>query len=94
VRITFDAAKNEKNIRERGLSFERARDFEFATAQIQSEYRHGEWRRFAKGFIEGRLYALVYKPQVDGIRVISLRKANKREVKIYEESRRNLEQGS
>jgi uncharacterized protein len=91
VRITFDPTKNAKNIRDRGLSFDRARDFEFGTAQIESEYRHGEWRRLAKGFLDNRLHMLVYKPEYGGIRVISFRKANKREVKSYEESRRNLE---
>ena len=91
MRITFDPAKNEKNIRERGLQFDRAREFQFATAEIESEYRHGEWRRLAKGFLGDRLHMLVYKPEVDGIRVISFRKANKREVKSYEEGRRNLE---
>jgi len=43
VRITFDPAKNEKNVRERGLSFDRAVDFDFGTAEIKSEYRHGEF---------------------------------------------------
>lgn len=66
MRITFDPAKNAKNIRDRGLSFDRARDFEFATAQIESEYRHGEWRRLAKGFLDNRLHMLVYKPEYGG----------------------------
>jgi uncharacterized DUF497 family protein len=34
--------------------------------------------------IEGRLHALVFTETVDGVRVISLRKANAREVKRYE----------
>ena len=33
--ITYDPAKNERNIRERGLSFEFARNFDFGTA-VQS----------------------------------------------------------
>ena len=92
MEITFDPKKNEKNIRERGLSFERAAEFDFGTALIESEYRNGEWRRLAKGFLGDRLHMLVYKPQDSGIRVISFRRANEREVKSYEESRRNLEQ--
>ena len=35
--ITYDPAKNERNIRERGLSFERVADFDFQTALI-AEY--------------------------------------------------------
>ena len=36
VEITFDPAKNDRNIRERGLSFERAMDFDFASARMNT----------------------------------------------------------
>jgi len=58
LQIEFDAAKNERNIRERGLSFERALDFDFETATILSEQRHGELRRVAVGYLDGRLHVL------------------------------------
>jgi hypothetical protein len=45
---------------------------------------YGEPRFQALGFIEGRLHMLVFTPRVDETHVISLRKANKREVKRYE----------
>jgi uncharacterized DUF497 family protein len=47
--ITYDPAKNERNIRERGLSFERAADFDFETALIADYTRKGEMRRIAVG---------------------------------------------
>jgi len=94
VEITFDPAKNERNIRERGLSFERAIDFDFDTAVTEPEYREGELRFVAKGFLGVRLHVLVFLELEGSIRVISFRKANQREVKSYEESRRNLEQGT
>jgi uncharacterized protein (DUF4415 family) len=47
VAITYDPAKNERNIRERRLSFERAADFDFATAVFHTEIRNGELRRIA-----------------------------------------------
>jgi uncharacterized DUF497 family protein len=34
LEIAFDPAKNERNIRERGLSFEQAKDFNFGTALL------------------------------------------------------------
>jgi len=34
MKITFDPVKNERNIRERGLSFERAAEFDFETADF------------------------------------------------------------
>ena len=86
MKITFDALKNERNITARGLSFERASAFEFERAFIWRDDRrdYGEVRYCALGIIEGRLHALVFTETVDGVRVISLRKANAREVKRYE----------
>lgn len=79
----YDPAKNERNIRERGLSFERAADFDFSTAVFNTEVRKVETRRIAVGYLDGRLHLLCYVPTVDGIRVISFRKTNKREAKRY-----------
>lgn len=45
-----------------------------------------EVRYCALGYINSRLYALVFTETALGIRVISLRKANKREVKKYEQN--------
>ena len=83
MQIEFDPAKNERNIRERGLSFERAADFDFETAGIYFEQRHGEARRVAVGYLDERLHVLCYIPTTGGIRVISFRKANAREAGKY-----------
>jgi uncharacterized DUF497 family protein len=91
VEITYDPAKNEKNIRERGLSFDRAVEFDFKTAEIDPVFRNEEVRYLAKGTLNGRLHVLCFKHVQGGIRVISFRKANKREVRRYEEGRRDLE---
>jgi uncharacterized protein len=81
--IVYDPAKNERNIRERGLSFERAAEFDFSTATFLTEVRKGETRRVAVGYLDGRLHLLCYIPKPDGIRVVSFRKTNKREAKLY-----------
>ncbi|MGO9336815.1 MAG: BrnT family toxin [Terracidiphilus sp.] len=81
--IAYDPAKNERNIRERGLSFERAADFNFETALIADYSRHGEKRRVAVGYLDKRLHLLCYLQLPNGIRVISFRKTNKREAKLY-----------
>jgi uncharacterized DUF497 family protein len=81
--ISYDPAKNERNIRERGLSFERAADFDFETALFADYQRGGEMRRIAVGYLDNRLHLLCYVPKPDGIRVISFRKTNKRESKFY-----------
>ena len=85
MRITFDPSKNERNIRERGLSFELASEFDFETARVQADSRqeYGEVRYVALGNLNGRLHVLCFTETSDGIRVISFRKANDREVKHY-----------
>jgi uncharacterized DUF497 family protein len=85
VDITYDPAKNARNIRERGLSFDRAADFDFDTAAITIDQRrdYGEIRLAALGYIDQRLHVLCYIETATGIRVISLRRANSREIRKY-----------
>ena len=85
MRITFDPAKNERNIRERNLPFESASEFDFENALIRIDARqeYGETRYVALGNLRGRLNVLCFTETTDGIRVISFRKANDREVRNY-----------
>ncbi|OTP80820.1 BrnT family toxin [Caballeronia sordidicola] len=86
MHVTFDPNKNSRNITDRGLFFERAVDFDFRTALIGSDERreYGEVRYIALGFLDARLHVLCFTETDDGIRVISFRKANSREVKRYD----------
>jgi uncharacterized DUF497 family protein len=86
MKIDFDINKNKENIKNRGLSFDKVKNFEFETAISWEDTRknYGEIRYCALGKISNRVYAVVYTRIIDGIRIISFRKANKREVKIYE----------
>ncbi len=88
--VSYDPAKCERNIAERGLSFERAAEFDFETALFAEDTRqdYGEVRWQALGFLDARLHMLVFAETATGIRVISFRKANKREVKRYEQATR------
>ncbi len=87
MEISFDPAKNGWNIRKRGLSFERAMDFDFETAVYSVDRRHeyGEDRIVALGYLEGRLHVMCFVETETGIRVISFRRANFREVKKYDQ---------
>lgn len=84
--IEFDPVKNEKNLRERGLSFDQATQFDFSTAKIVEDRRkdYGERRYLALGKLGRRVHMLVFSETTTGIRIISFRKANRREVKLYE----------
>jgi uncharacterized DUF497 family protein len=89
VNIEFDPAKSERNRAERGFGFETAADFEFATALIwlDTRFAYPEPRYSALGLVQDRVHALVFSETSTGIRVISFRKANAREVKRYEQYR-------
>jgi uncharacterized DUF497 family protein len=87
IEIHYDPPKNEWNIRERGLPFDMARRFEFDTAMISVDGRedYGETRYIGVGFIDLILYVLVFTETETGIRVLSLRKAEKPEVQDYDD---------
>lgn len=87
--ISFDPAKDARNLATRGLSFARAADFEWETAVIKEDLRrdYGERRFQALGLIEDRLHMLVFTVRIATIHVISLRKANDREIRCYEEAK-------
>lgn len=89
MNITYDPIKNNTNIQQRGLSFDRATDFDYEAALVTHDSRkhYGEDRYIALGLLDGRVHVLVFTPTADGIRVISFRKANKREVRTYENAR-------
>jgi uncharacterized DUF497 family protein len=71
---------------ERGLSFELVEEFEWDSALVVEGVRrdYGERRFQALGMIKGRLHALVFTPRAGRVHVISLRKANRREIRLYE----------
>ena len=87
-RIHYDPRKSAWNVRERGLSFEEASDFGFESALLFEDTRrdYGEVRYVAIGFLGDRLHVLCFTELTDGIRVISFRKANQREVRRYAEA--------
>lgn len=89
MKISFDPAKSERNAAERGLPFDLAGEFDFETAMIDEDDRrdYGETRYLAFGRLGERLHALCFTRVEGGIRVISLRKANAREVRRYERAR-------
>jgi uncharacterized protein len=86
VPISFDPKKNERSIAERGLSFDLVEEFEWDSALVVEDSRkdYGERRFQGLGLIDGRLHALVFTPRAGRVHVISLRKANRREVRHYE----------
>ncbi|RKX63665.1 MAG: BrnT family toxin [Tenericutes bacterium] len=88
MEIEFDPNKNQRNIEKRQISFEMAEQFEWKSSLIWKDNRHnyGETRFCALGYIGVRIYHLAFTLRSDRVRVISLRKANRREVNKYAET--------
>lgn len=84
--IEFDWVKCQRNVVERNLSFERANEVDLEAALISRDERqnYGEDRYVALCRLDKRLHVLCFTETIRGIRVISFRKANKREVLRYE----------
>ena len=76
--------KRRANLEKHGIDFSAVYDFDWATATFLPDDRSGEYRTKAYGLIEERLHQLVYTVREDRTRIISLRKANSREVRRYE----------
>lgn len=83
--IEYDPAKSARNSLERGLSFARAHDMDWSTSTTEEDTRrkYPEHRFVTTGYLGDRLHVVCYTPIEGGIRVISFRKANKREQEVY-----------
>lgn len=85
MKVIFDEAKDVLNKNKHGLSLSEATKLEWDDALIWQDTRrdYSEARMIALGAIGERLYCVVYVDREDVRRVISLRKANNKEKKLY-----------
>ena len=83
----MDEAKREETLAERGIDFASVAAFDWDTATVDRSDQHGETRWAATGYIQDRLYRVVYTERGNRRRIISLRKANARERRDYEHQR-------
>jgi uncharacterized DUF497 family protein len=83
MRITYNAAKRAKTLAERGLDFHRAKEvFDGAHLTREDDRKdYGELRFITVGWLDARLVVLTWTPRGRARRVISMRKANEREIK-------------
>jgi hypothetical protein len=81
MRITFDPAKREKTLSERGLDFaDAAQVFAGVTVEIEDTRKdYGETRIICYGLLAGRMVVVGYTQRGTRRHVFSMRKANERE---------------
>ncbi|MEX3957859.1 BrnT family toxin [Trinickia sp. EG282A] len=83
--VEFDSGKSEANWRKHGIPLSLAEVIDWSAVWCRPDCRrdYGELREVGYVPIEGHLYCVVFTQRGDAFRVISLRKANSREVKRY-----------
>jgi uncharacterized DUF497 family protein len=86
VKVTFDPAKRQAALKDRGLNFADA-SIVFAGATITARdirRDYGETRFQTVGFLADRMVMVVWTPRDETRHVISMRKCNDREKAIYQ----------
>jgi uncharacterized DUF497 family protein len=86
VEIEFDEAKARANLKKHGISFEEAATalLDERALSMEDPYTRGESRYLLVGLSDlARLLTVVYTFRRHRIRLISARKASKREIKHY-----------
>lgn len=85
--FTWDEDKRRKNLAKHGIDFARAAemDFDRTICWVDERRDYGETRYVALGPAEDELFVSVYVIRDGFYRIISLRKANRRERGFYEE---------
>lgn len=80
----WNQTKRLSNIAKHGVDFASVEFFEWDAAMVYASLGANEPRLVAYAPIAGRLHALVFSIETRTVRVISLRKANRREIERYE----------
>jgi hypothetical protein len=82
---TWDEEKRQKTLAERGLDFAEAdQAFDGVTVTMEdTRMDYGERRFITVGYLNGRAVVLVWTPRDGGKRIISMRKANEREIEKF-----------
>lgn len=87
TRVSFDRAKSQANQQKHGVPLKLAKLIDWSELWCAPDDRrdYGELREIGYAHIKGHLYCVVFTQRGRSFRVISLRKANSREVKRYVE---------
>jgi uncharacterized protein len=85
VLLEWDDAKNAKNIAARGISFAIVERLDWDTTVTARDDRldYGEPRYITLGLIDAALYVIVHTPRGERTRIISVRRANRKERDWY-----------
>ena len=88
MRITYDPAKRERTLRERGRDFEDAATVfdDRHTREVDDRRDYGEERIKSVGRLRGRVVVLIWTTRDEARRIISMRHAHASEGELYREA--------
>jgi uncharacterized DUF497 family protein len=91
MKITYDFAKSASNLRKHGVPLALAERFDWSEimAGVDDRRDYGELREVGFAVQSDRLYCVVFTQRGDAMQVITLRRANKREIRHYVEQTQN-----
>jgi uncharacterized DUF497 family protein len=81
----WDEAKRQANLEKHGVDFTSLQAFDWVGAIYFEDQRqeYGEVRLMALGVLENRVHVVAFTERAEGRRLISVRKANSREIARY-----------
>ena len=83
MQYEWDEVKRQSNAQKHGIDFQEVEVFDWDSALVERSDRAGEVRFVAVGYIDLRLCCIVFTERRTRIRVISLRRASRREERRY-----------
>jgi uncharacterized DUF497 family protein len=90
MRYEWDEAKNRINVAKHGLDFADAAQILTGPCVtfVDDRFDYGEERLISLGMLDGRVVVIAHAPRGPEVtRIISMRKANRREQKTYHQKR-------
>ena len=89
MQYEWDESKRTKNLKEHGVDFYSVHEFgwDSSVTIVDNRREYDEIRFVTFGFVKNRLHVLVHTERQNAMRIISLRRANKRETEDYEKEK-------
>lgn len=88
MKIEFDHAKNQQNMRTHGFAFEAVPDLDWDNAMViedtRKDYGEKRYRAFVRN-VDDTPYSIAFTVRDDVVRIISFRRAHEKERKHYEQ---------
>ena len=85
MEFEFDPAKNKANLEKHGIGFDEAKALWLDVDALERPARNeGEVRKMLVSKYGGKLWAAIFTEREDKVRIISVRRAHKKEETLYE----------